>query len=455
MQPRPLASAAFLVLALSPRPALADDVRKGPYLLHLGTTSVDLRLELGAAEPVTVDVTADALPAPPVAPGPSSKPATPAARPAPPVTFASPAAPYHSVHLTGLAPATRYRYAVRVGVSAPRTGTFTTAPLDSSHEPFTFVVYGDNRSDGPAHERVVTAIAKESFDFLVNTGDFVIAGADESAWQSFFDVEEPLLRDHCLFACIGNHELAADRAATHFARYLGPTEPVSPGGAATPLYGTFRWGRARFFLLNAFDDFSAMGPERAWLDDALAKADTEPGLDLRVAVIHHGPHSAGVHGDNERLADAHFDASMRAHHVDLVLSGHDHIYERGEADGLKYVVTGGGGAPLYEEIHRTDSTRKAEAAYNYVVATVKDDVVSIVTKRPDGSVLDQCSFARGGSWLCDPKKAPQAKAAPVEKPAPAQAGSSCGCHGAGKASEPAFGALFGLALAGAAARRRR
>ena len=33
--------------------------------------------------------------------------------------------------------------------------------------------------------------------------------------------------------------------------------------------------------------------------------------------------------------------------VSFVFSGHDHLYQRGEVDGLKYVVSGGGGAPLY------------------------------------------------------------------------------------------------------------
>jgi MYXO-CTERM domain-containing protein len=426
-------------VAASSSVAAADAPHKGPYLQHLGSSSVDVRVELGAPAAVSVDVAVDGRDG--GAPG---------------QTVTSPAAAFHSVHVAGLGAATRYRYAVRVGSGPAYRGTFVTAPDGASREPFTFVVYGDNRSDGAAHERVVQAIARESYGFLVNTGDFVIGGGDDAAWQSFFDIEEPILRDHCLFACIGNHELFDDRQAAHFERYFGASEPSGPSAPAPPLYGSFRWGRARFFLLNAFEDFGA-GPEHAWLVDELTRADQEPGVDLRVAVVHHGPYSAGVHGGNKRLLAAHIAELLVSHRVDLLLEGHDHIYERGEAGGLKYLLTGGGGAPLYRDVHPVPSTRKAEATYNYVLATVADDVVSILSKRPDGSIIEQCSFARGGSWLCDPHPAPPspegAGASPVA-PAPSPS-PRCGCSVPGRPTDGAVAVLAAMVLASVLVRRRK
>jgi predicted phosphodiesterase len=324
-----------------------------------------------------------------------------------------------------------------------------------SHAPFSFVLYGDNRTDGPAHERVVHAIAGEPYDFLVHTGDFVIEGGDEQAWQTFFDIEGPLLRDHCVFACVGNHELFNDQDAAHFERYFGPREPAAPGGAPAPMYGSFRWGRARFFLLNAFTSWTT-GPARAWLEEALARADHEPGIDLRVAVVHQGPYSAGPHAGSRSLLAAHIDDLLAAHHVDLVLSGHDHIYERGEAKGLKYIVSGGGGAPLYRDITPVPSTRRVEPTYNYVLTTVTDATVSIVAKRPDGSIVDQCSFVRGGSWQCDPPRpAPPVVSEPPESPPAPTKAPSCGCGVVGRTASPGFVAGAALTLSLALARRRR
>ncbi len=432
---------ALLVLLAARARAGAADVRKGPYLQHLGPASVDIRVVLSGSAPITVVVAKDALPGA-----------------SPPTVIASPAASFHSVHVAGLTPATRYRYTVQTGAGATKEATFVTAPDGASHAPFRFIVYGDSRSDGPAHELVVAAIAKESFDFLIQTGDIVMAGDDEEAWQSFFDIEEPILASHPVFACIGNHELHNDQVAAHFERYFGPAEPAAAGGAPPPVYGSFRWGRARFFLLNAFESW-ASGPERTWLDGALAAADHEAGVDLRVAVLHHGPYSAGPHGNNRELLARHIDDLLVAHHVDLVLSGHDHIYERGEAGALKYLVTGGAGAPLYRELKPSPSTRKVEATHHYVVATVTDDGVAIVAKRPDGSVVDQCSFPFGGAWACDPKPPTPAPAAAerdrIQAPVTPPPVPLCACYAPGAPAGDALAGLAALGLASLAALRLR
>jgi hypothetical protein len=144
----------------------------------------------------------------------------------------------------------------------------------------------------------------------------------------------------------------------------------------------------------------ASGDERQWLERELSRADAEPGLVWRIAVMHQGPWSGGPHGGSVLLNRGHVPELLRAHHVDLVFSGHDHIYERGESGGIKYVVSGGGGSPLYG-VSKIATTRKAEAAYHYVeVATGRDDL-RLVARRIDGSILDQCGFKRGSSWDCD------------------------------------------------------
>jgi hypothetical protein len=445
---KPWALTSIVLLAATPALA-ADGVLKGPYLQHTAPSSVDIDVELSKPSALTVDVTPDAQP------DASARASTDATFVSRTSTFASRTATFHAVHITGLSPATRYKYVVHVD-RALLPGSFVTAPEGTSHEPFSFILYGDTRTDGPTHERVVHAIAGESYDFLVNTGDFVIEGGDERAWQTFFDIEGPLLRDHCVFACVGNHELVSDQEAAHFERYLGP-EIAAPSEAAAPVYGSFRWGRARFFLLNAFTSWSS-GPERAWLDDALSHADHEPDLDLRVAVIHQGPYSAGPHAGSKSLKDAHIPELLTSHHVDLVLSGHDHIYERGEAKGLKYIVSGGGGAPLYQDLTPLPSTRKVESTYNYVLITVTDKDVSTIAKRPDGSVVDRCSFARGGSWDCDP---PRAAPAPSPQPAPSKKApadaAQCGCRVPGRRASTGglTWAVLAVAVASAMARRGR
>jgi hypothetical protein len=418
-------------------------------LQHLSATSVEVRVELDMPAAATLEVLDGA----------GKK-----------RTAAEPAAAFHSFFLDGLAPQTSYRYLVRAGAFESPLGEFVTAPPDDGRAPFSFIVYGDNRSNERAHAAVVRAIEGQAFDFLVNTGDFVAAGSDHAEWHVFFAAEANLLRDHCVFACIGNHELVQDEAATNFLTYFGARGAGDAGHV--DLFGSFRWASARFFLLNAFQDWSK--GELAWLRAELEKADTETGLALRVVVVHRSPWSSGHHGDDARALAAGVPELLVRHHVDLVFAGHDHMYERGEWKGLKYVISGGGGAPLYPDITAKASTRRVEATYNFVRVSVEGDAVKLMALRPDGSTIESCGFRRGQSWDCDGGAANQGAASvqsattessrPAHEltPAPADSGGShpsrCACEVPGAGSAPGVRgalALCMLAFASVLSRVRR
>jgi hypothetical protein len=436
----------FWLVSMGARAAGADanavHAVKGPYLTSLTDSSVDVRFELDAPEMAALVVTADG----PVDAGLAHR--TLQSAPAPDLRF---------VHVTGLAPATRYSYALASAHAPIGSGHFTTAPPPASTAPVTFLVYGDDRSDPDGHRAVVRAMGNVPSDFLVNTGDVVADGSSASDWQSFFAIEEPLLRDRALFVAIGNHELYEDRAGANFIKYFG-----FPAAASPHLYGTARWGCVRFFFLNAQHDWSG-GEEREWLEQALASADHEVGLVWRIAVTHQGAWSSGPHGPSANLVTARIPELLAAHGVDLLVSGHDHIYERGDAGTLKYIVSGGGGAPLYSIGPRGPGSRKAESAYHFVEVTASTEALGVVARRAaDGSVLDRCGFAKGKPWDCDPPPMPSiplpqhASASPAP---PAQSnGARCGCHvpGASPAAggAGAIGAVCAFAV-GLLSRRRR
>lgn len=355
---------------------------KGPYLTDLSDTGVVVRFELDVASEAKVQI----------------EPADSAAQPV--RFFRSPVSAMHAVSIDGLRAATSYDYVVRSGNVAVGQGHFDTAPDPDSKSRLTFLVYGDTRTDPTVHAGLVRAMSKAGGTFLIHTGDMVANGASPDDWQSFFAVERDLLASCPLFVAIGNHELVDDDAGTNFARYVGMLD----AHGVPRLYGSVRLGPARFFFLNAMDDWSG-GEERAWLDEALGRADAEKGLVWRIAVLHQGPWSAGPHGPNPQLLDGHVPELFASHGVDLVLSGHDHIYERGAAGAVKYVVSGGGGAPLYPIVTRTPTTSFAESAYHFIRFTLDGDALELVAYRPDGSILDRCGFRKAAAWDCDPPRA--------------------------------------------------
>lgn len=437
----------------------AGPITKGPWMQHVTSTSAVVRVEVDPPAPVTLEL------------GMSAKLGSTDAG-AGSVIESREVRALHTMLVRGLAPATRYSFTVRAH-GAPKYGALTTAPADESGAPFRFLVYGDNRTDDAAHASIVRAMVATSTDFMINTGDVVGTGRSSSQWQTFFDIEAPLTRERPLFSCVGNHELI-DSAGIEYVRYFGPAElpralsaPV-PTVTGVPLHdaapaevtpdqlsGSFRWSNARFFMLNGMVQYTS-GPSREWLKRVLTESDNEAGLVWRIVVVHHGPWSSGPHGDNALLQEAKIPELLRAHKVDLVLSGHDHIYERGVADGLSYLVSGGGGAPVYRVKNAEATSRHYESVHHFVEASASAAAIQFVATRPDGSVIERCALRKSGGWDCDPSAA----GAPATASTGSPPRSKCGCRLVGHDGEPrsgggGFAVVFGLVLAAAAFRARR
>ncbi|HRI69466.1 MAG TPA: metallophosphoesterase [Polyangium sp.] len=403
MQIRAFVTSLFVAasaLIVETNEAHAASFTKGPYLQALGQKAVTIKLEVSTPEIVTIDMT-----------GPANFHTT---------KTAESAKKFHSLRFDGLSAGTTYNYKVTMGATEAPSASFTTAPAEN--KPFKFVVYGDNRSDAVTHAAVVGMIEKAPADFLLHTGDMVQTGDNESEWQEFFAIENKLLATRCLFASVGNHELTTPdpTGQVNFLRYFASIE--DDGRERPHLYGSFRWSNTRFFMLNAMDAWT--GDEREWLKSELNSAMNEPGLAHRIVVLHHGPFSSGRHGGNVRLHANGIVDLMRDNKVDLILAGHDHVYERGEGQGLKYVVSGGAGAPLYSRGKGTPETQKFESVNHYLEVAVDGESVTIDARRASGSVIERCTYKGLEKWSCS---------SPDEKPASAtpkpveRAGSSCVC----------------------------
>ena len=209
---------------------------------------------------------------------------------------------------------------LKAGEDSSEEGSFTTAPPDTSAAGFSFLIYGDNRTDDTTHASVVRAMTLVPSDFLVNTGDLVEDGNVAGQWQTFLEIEKGLLRDRCVFVAIGNHELL-DEAGSNFLRYFGPE--ISPTGASDirRLYRSVRWQNMRILFLNGMDAFLS-GDARDWLKDELARTDKEPGVVWRMIVSHQGSFSSGPHGNNPRFSSGGLNDLFREHKIDVVISGH-------------------------------------------------------------------------------------------------------------------------------------
>src|SRR5262249_8653690 len=147
-----------------------------------------------------------------------------------------------------------------------------------------------------------------------------------------------------------------------------------------------------FLDSNAYD----RAEQEAWLEADLAAARTR-GVRAIVAFTHDGPFSRGYHGGNP-VARARYVPILARHHVDLLLAGHDHLYQRGEQGGVRYAVTGGGGATLYSircgvpgrpACSVDDGMIAIAREHHYAVLTIARDL-ELCVRRPDGTLIEKC-----------------------------------------------------------------
>ncbi|MGB9601015.1 MAG: metallophosphoesterase family protein, partial [Myxococcota bacterium] len=157
---------------------------------------------------------------------------------------------------------------------------------------------------------------------------------------------------------------------------------------------SFDFANVHIAVYNTYDGlFTFSNEQLKWIESDLKAASANSEIDHIFTVMHHGPYSASNHGDNA-TAKSKVVPLLKKYGVDMTLAGHDHNYERGEADGLRYIVAGGGGAPLYSA-GQSQYTIYSESVLHYVVFNVYGPDVSGCAYRVDGSVMDCFNWTKG------------------------------------------------------------
>lgn len=291
----------------------------------------------------------------------------------------APALRAESSSFTGLKPGTTYYY--DINGTEDGKGSFKTPPAGT--EAFDFVVYGDTRTRHDMHRRVVAAILKDSKpDFVLHTGDLVENGLDTAQWPVFFGIERELLRHTAFYPSLGNHE----RNNPHFYEFFQ---------VGTPYY-SFNWGKSHFIVLNS--DIGNAGvdsvakeafwaQQKHWLEEDLAKNQQ---AEFRFVIAHHPPITAVSRRQGNNPEMTALIPMFEKYKLTAGFFGHDHNYQHYLKDGIHYVVTGGGGAPLYDvDKPAAGITVKAVSTEHFVKIRVEGGVVKVTAIALDGRMLDE------------------------------------------------------------------
>jgi predicted phosphodiesterase len=346
---------------------------KGPYLQDLAPTSITVMWQLEKPAPAKLVVTG---------PGGERVREVTAMRIA-------------EATVDGLVASSRYRYRVEVD-GASWAGEFATAPPVGKDVPFQFIVVGDSRDGMEMHRRVVERMSQEVPDFVLGTGDMVDDGSRQDEWQQFFDVENRLLRDNVYFPAVGNHDRQGrGRTADTYRSYFS----VPENGRDTERYYAFSYASARFIILDSNMSNFALVDQTSWLERELMAARQDPSVHHIFAVMHHPTYSISLHGGARELRDR-WGPLFEKYQVSTIFSGHDHVYERAERNGIRYFVTGGGGAPVYPRRPNpskidSEAVKKFERVYHYLRVIVTGRRIEVSGIRTDGTIIETTTWMEG------------------------------------------------------------
>jgi tartrate-resistant acid phosphatase type 5 len=184
------------------------------------------------------------------------------------------------------------------------------------------VTAGDNNYPDGAADTIDANIGQYYQAYIAPYHGSYGAGAGSTAQENRF------------FPALGNHDWYTPGAQPYFDYFTLP---------GNERYYAVRRGPLEFFILdtdkNEPDGYTADSAQAQWLQQQLAASDAA----WQIVVLHYPPYSSSARHGSDRVVQWPF----AAWGADAVIAGHDHLYERVQANGIPYVVNGAGGKDLY------------------------------------------------------------------------------------------------------------
>jgi predicted phosphodiesterase len=268
----------------------------------------------------------------------------------------------------------------RTPVPIPQQGVAAQAPvvLPNKAGSLKFIVFGDFGDASREQLATATQMAKTRatfpFEIAVTTGDNLLGSERPQDFENKFEIPyKPLLDAGVTFyATLGNHDAREQRNYKLF-------------NMNGKLYYSFKAPKqnVRFFMLES----TYMDPDQVkWIENELKTA-TEA---WKIVVFHHPLYSSGAtHGSSLSLR-ATLEPMFVKYGVSVVLSGHDHIYERVKPQqGITYFVIGSGGELRPGDLTKTTLTDVGFDADNVFVAVeIIDQTLYFSAISRTGKVVD-------------------------------------------------------------------
>ena len=264
--------------------------------------------------------------------------------------------------------------------------------LPNSDRSIKFAIIGDSgRGDRPQHEVAAQMVAyRQRFDykFVLMAGDNIYEGpaTGEDYRLKFEEPYKPLLDAGVKFyAALGNHDdtnqifyKPFNMDGRRYYTFVPPVDPIT------------RWDtRVRFFALDStYLSFEQI----RWFE----KEVTESRAEWKIAFLHHPLYTSGRYALAARGIRLAIESAFVNGGVDVVFSGHEHIYERAALQqGILYFITGGAGSLRAGDAAASPViARSYDQDYHFMLAEISDDGFYFQAINRLGMTIDAGSLRR-------------------------------------------------------------
>ena len=239
--------------------------------------------------------------------------------------------------------------------------------VQSIERPFQFAIIGDSRDGEKVYPRLMEKILERTPQFIIHLGDMV-SRPNVKEWDAFFEISKSVQIP--FFPVVGNHDVGSTRKGEEI--YL--RQFLLPDGKT---YYAFEVGNGLFIILDSEKGKERItGQQRLWLDHVLSSSRAP----IKLVFIHRplfppidslklGRAMDRNPSDRDDLHRLFLRGGVKA-----VIAADDHRYNRTEKDNILYLISGGGGAPLY--------ALKEDGGYFHYIW------LSVQTGKMEGEVVD-------------------------------------------------------------------
>ena len=256
--------------------------------------------------------------------------------------------------------------------------------LPNNEKSVRFAVIGDSGTGGSAQirvaERLEAARKLFPFTFTLMLGDNLYGSERPDDFVDKFERPYKALLDAGVkfYAALGNHDDPNQRFY----------KPFNMNGER---YYSFKapQGSVRFFALDSnYMDKAQLD----WLEKELAASDSE----WKICFFHHPLYSSGdTHGSDTALREQ-LEPLFLKHSVDLVLTGHEHFYERLKPQkGINYIISGSAAKLRKGNIGASDLTAKGfDQGYAFLLMEIAGDDLHFQAITDGGRTVDSGHIRR-------------------------------------------------------------